>query len=129
MDGQISQQNPRVMSLKLLELTQFTWPNLSIYFNFLCAAPLDDVIESPCFLMKPPFNHSTMIVFVWEPYISDWDNEINCFTIIQLHYMFFGDFKILLIKILKLLESESIYIQFMWCFTACILQYIIQITE
>ena len=30
--------NLRVMSLKLLELTQFTWPNLSIYFNFLCAS-------------------------------------------------------------------------------------------
>ena len=27
------------------------------------------------------------IVFVWEPNISDWDSETNCFTIIQLYYM------------------------------------------
>ena len=46
--------NFRVVSLKLLELTQFAWPNQSIYFNFLCAVPRDDVIESTCFLMKPP---------------------------------------------------------------------------
>ena len=46
--------NFRVVSLKLLELTQFAWPNQSIYFNFLCAAPRDDVIESTRFLMKPP---------------------------------------------------------------------------
>ena len=44
----------RVLSLKLLELTQFAWPNLSIYFNFLCAVPRDDVIESTRFLMRPP---------------------------------------------------------------------------
>ena len=37
--------NRRVVSLKLIELTQFTWPNPSIYFNFLCAVPRDDVIE------------------------------------------------------------------------------------
>ena len=46
--------NLRVVSLKLLELTQFAWPNLSIYFNFLCAVPRDDVIESTRFLMRPP---------------------------------------------------------------------------
>ena len=40
--------------LKLLELTQFAWPNLSIYFNFLCTVPRDDVIESTRFLMRPP---------------------------------------------------------------------------
>ena len=50
--------NLRVVSLKLLELTQFTWPNLSIYFNFLCAVPRDDVIESPRFLMRPPVMRS-----------------------------------------------------------------------
>ena len=46
--------NLRVVSLKLLELTQFAWPNLSIYFNFLSAVPRDDVIESTRFLMRPP---------------------------------------------------------------------------
>ena len=46
--------NLKVVSLKLLELTQFAWPTLSIYFNFLCAVPRDDVIESPRFLMRPP---------------------------------------------------------------------------
>ena len=43
-----------VVSLKLLELTQFTWPNLSIYFNFLGVVPRDDVIQSTSFLMRPP---------------------------------------------------------------------------
>ena len=52
--------NLRVVSLKLLELTQFAWPNLSIYFNFFCAVPCDDVIESARILMRPPVNHSTM---------------------------------------------------------------------
>ena len=46
--------NLRVVSLKLLKLTQFAWPNLSIYFNFLCAVPRDDVTESTRFLMRPP---------------------------------------------------------------------------
>ena len=46
--------NLRVVSLKLLKFTQFTWPNISIYFNFLCAVPLDDVIESTRYLMRPP---------------------------------------------------------------------------
>ena len=45
--------NLRVVSLKLPELTQFAWPNLSIYFNFLCAVPRDDVVESARFLMRP----------------------------------------------------------------------------
>ena len=45
--------NLRVVSLKLLKLTQFTWPNLSIYFNFLCAVSRDDVIENTRFLMRP----------------------------------------------------------------------------
>ena len=40
--------------LKLLESTQFAWPNLSNYFNFLCAIPRYDVIESTRFLMRPP---------------------------------------------------------------------------
>ena len=53
--------NFRVVSLKLLKLTQFAWPNLSIYFNFLCAVPCDYVIESARFLMRPPVNHSTMV--------------------------------------------------------------------
>ena len=52
--------NLRVVSLKLLELTQFACPNLSIYFNFLCAVPRDDVIESTRFLMRPPVSHSIM---------------------------------------------------------------------
>ena len=43
-----------LVSLKLLELTQFAWPNQSIYFNFSCAVPRDDVIESTRFLMRPP---------------------------------------------------------------------------
>ena len=46
--------NLKVVSLKLLELTQFAWPNLSIYFNFLCSVPSDDVIESTRSLMRPP---------------------------------------------------------------------------
>ena len=54
--------NLRIVSLKLLELTQFTWPNLSINFHFLWAVPRDDVIESTRFLMRAPVNHSTMIV-------------------------------------------------------------------
>ena len=41
--------NLRVVSLKLLQLTQFTWPNLPINFNFLCDVPRDDVIESTRF--------------------------------------------------------------------------------
>ena len=53
--------NLTVVSLKLLKLTQYTWPNLSIYINFLCAVPRDDVIESTRFLMRPPVNHSTMM--------------------------------------------------------------------
>ena len=61
MDGRISQQNLRVVSLKLLELTQFALPYISIYFNFVCAVPRDDVIESTHFLMGPPVNHSTMV--------------------------------------------------------------------
>ena len=52
--------NLTVVSLKLLKLTQFAWPNLSIYFNFLCAVPRYDVIESTRFLMRPPVNNSTM---------------------------------------------------------------------
>ena len=52
--------NLRVVSLKLLELTQFAWPNFLIYLYFLCAVPRDDVIESPRFLMRPPVNHSTI---------------------------------------------------------------------
>ena len=54
--------NLRVVSLKLLQLTQFAWPNLSIYINFLCAVPPDDVIESTRFLMRPPVIHSTMLL-------------------------------------------------------------------
>ena len=58
--------NLKVMSLKLLQLTQFAWPYLSIYFNFLCAVPRGDVIESTRFLMRPPVNHSTMFWLVGE---------------------------------------------------------------
>ena len=43
----------RVVFLKLLEITQFVWPNLSNYLNFLCAVPRDDVIKSTRFLMRP----------------------------------------------------------------------------
>ena len=46
--------NLRVVSIKLFDLTRFAWPNLSICFNFLCAVPRDDVIESTRFLMRPP---------------------------------------------------------------------------
>ena len=46
--------NLRVLSLKLLELTQFARPNLSIYINFYSSVPRDDVIESTRFLMRPP---------------------------------------------------------------------------
>ena len=34
--------------------------SINNYFNFLCAVPRDDVIESTLFLMRPPVNHSTM---------------------------------------------------------------------
>ena len=54
--------NLRAVSLKLLELTHFAWPNLSIYYNFLCAVRREDVIESTRFLMRPPVNHSTIVV-------------------------------------------------------------------
>ena len=54
-----------VLSLKLLEITHFAWPNLSVYFNFLCAVPRDDVIESTHFLMRPP-----VIIPPWiQPYM------------------------------------------------------------
>ena len=46
--------------IKIVRVTQFALPNLSIYFNFLCAVPRDDVIESTRFLMRPRVNHSTM---------------------------------------------------------------------
>ena len=54
MYGRISQQNRRVVSLKLLELTEFAWPNLSVYLTFLCADLRHDVIESTRFVMRPP---------------------------------------------------------------------------
>ena len=58
--------NFKVVSLKFLELTHFAWPNLSIYFNFLCAVPRDDVIENAPFLMRP-----RVIIPPWaEPYSS-----------------------------------------------------------
>ena len=50
--------NLRVVSWKLLELTQFAWPNQTIYINFLCAVPRDGVIESTRFLMRPPVTGS-----------------------------------------------------------------------
>ena len=31
-------------------------------------------------------------VFVWGPYISDWDSDTNCFTIIQLYNIFLWRF-------------------------------------
>ena len=46
--------NLKVVSLKLLKLTQFECPNQSNYFNFLGAVPRDDVIESTRFLLRPP---------------------------------------------------------------------------
>ena len=52
-NGRISQHIP-VVALNLLELTQFAWPNLSIYFNFLCTVPRGDVIKRTRFLMRPP---------------------------------------------------------------------------
>ena len=36
----------------LLEQNQFEWPNLSIYFNFLCAVPRGDVTKKTRFLMS-----------------------------------------------------------------------------
>ena len=53
--------NLKVVSLKILELTQFAWPKISIYFTLLCAVPRNDVIESTRFLIRPPVNHSTMV--------------------------------------------------------------------
>ena len=44
----------RVLSLSLLELIQFTSPNPSIYFHFLHAVPLSDVIMRYRFLMSLP---------------------------------------------------------------------------
>ena len=35
----------------------------------------------------PLYHVCRFIVFVWGPYISDWESETNCFTIIQLYYM------------------------------------------
>ena len=52
--------NLRVVSLKLLELTQFAWPNLSIYFNFSCVVPRDDVIKKTRFLLRP-----SVIILPW----------------------------------------------------------------
>ena len=64
--------NLRVVSLKLLELAQFAWPNLSIYFNFLCAVPRDDVIESTRFLMRLP-----VIIPPWsQPSLTTRDREL-----------------------------------------------------
>ena len=36
-------------------------PYVSIYVNFLCDVPRDDVIESTRFLMRPPVIHFTMM--------------------------------------------------------------------
>ena len=63
--------NLRVLSLNLLELTQFAWPNLSIYFNFSCTIPRDDVIESPRFfwwghqLIIPPWGQWSSFFYIY----------------------------------------------------------------
>ena len=70
------------MLLKLLELTQFARPNLSIYFNFLCAVPRDDVIESTRFLVRPPVNHFTM-VYSFHHGLSCMRNALKFWSFIQ----------------------------------------------
>ena len=35
MDGRISQENLRIVALKLIEFTRFASPSQSIYFNFV----------------------------------------------------------------------------------------------
>ena len=46
--------NLRVVALNLLELTQFSWLNLSIYFYFSCAVCCSNVMKRTRFLMRPP---------------------------------------------------------------------------
>ena len=67
--------NLRVVSLNLLELTQFAWPNLSIYFNFLCAVPRDVIIESTRFLMRPPVIIPPWVWPFWNQIECEWDQD------------------------------------------------------
>ena len=55
----LSKSQSRV--IKIAQVNSIRMTNLSIYFNFLCAIPRDDVIESTRFLIRPPVNHSTMV--------------------------------------------------------------------
>ena len=48
----LSKSQSRV--IKFARVNSIRMINLSIYFNFLCAVPRDDVIESTRFLMRPP---------------------------------------------------------------------------
>ena len=50
--------------IKIARENSIRMTNLSIYFNFLCAIPRDDVIESTRFLMRPPVNHSTVYLSI-----------------------------------------------------------------
>ena len=73
----LSKSQSRV--IKIAQLTQFAWPNLSIYFNLLCAVPRDDVIDSTRFLMRPPVNHSTMAPT--EPVLNDIQFIVLCYEV------------------------------------------------
>ena len=48
----LSKSQSRVIKIARVKSIRMT--KLSIYFNFLCAVPRDDVIESTRFLMRPP---------------------------------------------------------------------------
>ena len=65
--------NLRVVALNLLEWTQFAWPNLSIYFNFLCAVLRCEVINRTRFLMRPP------VIIPWSAlnYVSLWIDQVQ----------------------------------------------------
>ena len=83
--------NLRVVSLKLLELAQFAWPNLSIYFNFLRAVPSDDVIDSPRFLMRPPVNHCARYKFCNLTSLIQQRRKIKDINKISLKFMMLTD--------------------------------------
>ena len=57
---------------------------VNVYLQELCFILL--VMNLWCITVKV-YGVCRFIVFVWGPYISDWDSETNCFTIIQLYYM------------------------------------------
>ena len=92
--------NLRVVPLKLLELTQFAWPNLSLCFSFLYAVPCCDVIESPRFLIRPPdiipqwtyLTSSSMVDPVWmeqKPFCLLYDRNVDVAMYLNLSLHFY----------------------------------------